>query len=467
MKKYAIILLLIISSLFVSGAKYWMSSTGSFGNAGTYASPFNWTRGQLLLNAGDTLMFKNGIYTATAAGYWMTTLKDGTPENYITYKAETNGGVILDGNNFLAWDAFSVGNYQSGHASYTRFEGFEIRNFFYSGFEVQNSDHVEIRDCWIHNIGNICTEDNSGLNGISANRCGHMLVERCRINNIGRLGLNEGGCVPLTEYWTRHDHGMYFMQMTNLLVRNNVFYNNQKGYSVQFDSGGVGRCDGVEIINNTFYSGSMRSDVKSHLVFWMNMSNVLIANNIFHTQYSTAVYVESGGAFTYSNVFMTKNIIYGGTGLILSPTTYTGITQNNNSNVDPLMTNPAAYNFTIPANSPAVNAGYDTDVTTDYLNNPRATIDIGAYEYQSQQAPTVYWNTEQTGTAVKNDCETGFRGSAVTFTVAASLYSSTISQTAANNPAIAAVDAGKQAYANTNGSCTIAAPYRILIRRKR
>jgi len=467
MKKLAIISILIISSLFASGTKYWMSSTGAYGNPGTYASPFNWAKGQTLLVGGDTLMFINGTYTATASGYWMSTIRDGSAGNYITYKAETTGGVILDGNNFLAYAAFLAGNYLSGHANYINIEGFEIRNFFYSGLEVTNSNYVEIRDCWIHNIGNVCTEDNSGLDGIYCKNSDHMLVERCKINNIGRLGLNEGGCVPLTEYWTRHDHGIYAQIMTNFIIRNNIFYNNQKGYSVQFDSGGSGVCNGIQIINNTFYNGSMRSDVKAHIVFWMSMANVLIANNIFHTQYSTAVYVESAGAFTYTNVLMTKNIIYGGTGLMLSPTTYTGITQSNNMNVDPLMTNPAAYNFTIPANSPAVNAGYDTNVTTDYVSYPRATIDIGAYEYQSQQAPTVYWNTEQSGTAVKNDCEAGFRGSTVTFTVAANLYSSTISQSASNTPAIAAVDAGKQAYANANGTCLPAVPYRILIRRKR
>jgi len=65
MKKLAIISILIISSLFASGTKYWMSSTGAYGNPGTYASPFNWAKGQTLLVGGDTLMFINGTYTAT------------------------------------------------------------------------------------------------------------------------------------------------------------------------------------------------------------------------------------------------------------------------------------------------------------------------------------------------------------------------------------------------------------------
>jgi len=387
MKNLLTVILILWYATIIKGATYWTSPTGAYVNPGTYALPFNWAKGQTLLTGGDTLMFKNGTYTATSAAYMFTTTLDGSAGNYIVYKAETTGSVIIDGNNFLGYDAFSLGNYVGGGASYIIVEGFEIRNMFYSGFEVQNSDYVTIKDCWIHHIGNVCTEDGSGLVAIAASNCDHMIVERCKMNNIGRLGLNEGGCTPSSDYWKNHDHAMYINGMTNFIVRNNIFYNNLKGWSVHFY--GPGPCSNVEVINNTFYNGGPRAEAMSHVVIWLSMTNCLIANNIFHTQYATGVYAESGGAYTYSNINITKNIVYGGTGLILQPTSPpSGITKSNNyENKNPLMANPATYDFTLQSNSPAINTGYNTGLTTDFVNHPRTVIDIGAYEYYTEPVP--------------------------------------------------------------------------------
>ena len=68
-------------------------------------------------------------------------------------------------------------------------------------------------------------------------------------------------------------------------------------------------------------------------------------------------------------------------------------------------------------------------------------------------AATVYYNVQQSGTATKNTCGTGYTGSTVTYTVAAGKYSSTVSQADADSKAIADVVANKQTYANTNGTC--------------
>jgi len=364
-----------------------MSPTGAYGNPGTYASPFDWAKGQTVLTGGDSLIFKNGTYTASSAVYMYSTTLDGSAGNYIIYKAETNGSVIIDGNNFLGYDAFSLGNYVGGGASYIIVEGFEIRNMFYSGLEIQNSDYVTVKDCWIHHIGNVCTEDGSGLVAIGANTCDHMTIERCKMNDIGRLGLNEGGCTPASDYWKAHDHALYIGAMTNMIIRNNIFYNNLKGWSVQFY--GAGDCSGVQVINNTFYNGGPRAEAMSHIVIWLNMANCLIANNIFHTQYTTGVYVESGGAYTYSNISITKNIVYGGNGLILQPTSPpTGITISNNyESTNPLFMNEATHNYFLQAGSPAIDNGYNTGITTDYSGNARTNIDIGAYEYNSAWVP--------------------------------------------------------------------------------
>jgi len=74
-------------------------------------------------------------------------------------------------------------------------------------------------------------------------------------------------------------------------------------------------------------------------------------------------------------------------------------------------------------------------------------------------APTqaaVYYNVQMSDIATKNDCGSGYIGSTVTYTVPAEYYSSTISQTDANNIAINRLRDNKQYYANAKGTCTLA-----------
>lgn len=65
-----------------------------------------------------------------------------------------------------------------------------------------------------------------------------------------------------------------------------------------------------------------------------------------------------------------------------------------------------------------------------------------------------YLNTEQTISKTRNNCQPGYTGSAVSYTVAANTYSSTISQADADQQARTGEDANAQANANTNGTCT-------------
>jgi hypothetical protein len=67
---------------------------------------------------------------------------------------------------------------------------------------------------------------------------------------------------------------------------------------------------------------------------------------------------------------------------------------------------------------------------------------------------TTFYNVKQTGTSTRNNCGTGYTGSTVVYTIPAGTYSSTISQKDADDKAIADINANKQAYANSHGTCT-------------
>lgn len=66
-----------------------------------------------------------------------------------------------------------------------------------------------------------------------------------------------------------------------------------------------------------------------------------------------------------------------------------------------------------------------------------------------------FYNAESTLTASKNDCPSGSTASSVMLTANANQFRSTISQTDANEQALAWLNANAQAYANNSGTCTI------------
>ena len=94
----------------------------------------------------------------------------------------------------------------------------------------------------------------------------------------------------------------------------------------------------------------------------------------------------------------------------------------------------------------------DNQALADLNNNKQAYANANGT--CSAIAATVYYNTQVSGTAAKNSCGTGYTGSTVTYTVSANKYSSSVSQSDADTKALADLTTNKQAYANTNGTCT-------------
>ena len=79
------------------------------------------------------------------------------------------------------------------------------------------------------------------------------------------------------------------------------------------------------------------------------------------------------------------------------------------------------------------------------------------YTYTGQtESCTVpaYFNVVKSGIFTRNNCPQGYTPSSVTYTVAAGIYNSTISQVDADQKAVNDVAANGQNYANTNGACT-------------
>jgi len=92
------------------------------------------------------------------------------------------------------------------------------------------------------------------------------------------------------------------------------------------------------------------------------------------------------------------------------------------------------------------------DANTAYKYRVRAENEICTTENSSTidvSTSAIYSSVEKSGSFVRNDCEGGYDGSTVVYTVAAATYTSLISQADADAQAQADVDANGQAYANT------------------
>lgn len=178
--------------------------------------------------------------------------------------------------------------------------------------------------------------------------------------------------------------------------------------------GGTGGTVTYTIAPNTYSSTTSLAAANQLAVNSVNAGGQVYANaNATCTWYNT---VQSGN-------FTRNNCGAGGTG---GTVTYTISASTYSSTVSQA-----------DANQQAVNA-----------------VNAGGQAYANANATCTWYNTAQSGSFTRNNCGTGGAGGTVTYTIAASTYSSTVSQADANQQAVNAVNTNGQAYANANAGCT-------------
>jgi len=169
-----------------------------------------------------------------------------------------------------------------------------------------------------------------------------------------------------------------------------------------------------------------------------NAQNYADANGSCTTpSYSISYAAPAGQQFTVSTSgFPPSSWTISGTGSITSiPST------GNSIHIVPVA--PGQYTFTL--------GGQSMTGSSAYFYN----VQYGSTPLQLSIVPLVtYSNAALTVTRTKNDCDPGYIGSTVSYTVAAGAYTSTVSQAAADQIAQSEVDYNAQAYANENGSCS-------------
>ena len=367
------------------GTIYYVAPTGSDSNPGTQSQPFHTIQHAAdLVNPGDTVLVGDGTYTMTgnACGSAVVCLtRGGTSSAWVTFRSINPLGAKIDGQSNSVRYGFE---FQSA-ANYIRIDGFEVFGMGYaggdaSGFVIYNGGHdVVIEHNDIHDIGRLCTDTTNGETGIFIEQP-NVTVESNTIHDIGRFAPGENGCSPSTSYYTNHDHGVYAdgsgPTASGAMIRNNIFWNNKRGWSIQVYPGSVSN---LSILNNTFAYANPYS--AGHIIIGANTTGARIIDNVFYQPNSAGIDFYSG---TASGMVVANNISTNAIGTA----TPSGVSFSNNlANTDPQL-DPS---FRPASSSPAVDRGQTlTDVSADVVGCTRpqgASSDIGAYEYSGGSAP--------------------------------------------------------------------------------
>lgn len=356
-----------------------VAPSGSDSNPGTQALPYaTINKAASVVTFGDIVIVENGTWQDTHSALGTPSIvevgRGGTAASPVTFRARNYLGAKLDGQNGTANQGFNFRN----NVGYVDIYGFEIFGMASTtgscaGVDTFSGGHdSRIILCSIHDCGRICIAHGFGQNGIYAG-ADNLIIERCSIYSIGRLGPTEGCGTP--GPYQSNDHGIYHASGNSLTIRNNLFYNNTHGWSIQeYPS----ERTGTRILNNTFAFGNQYFNF-THIVLDSTFHNSLIANNIFYdTSASKMIKVTSfAGALT-----LQKNLASATATTDSDPVA--GITYTSNiTNTNALLVNPPL-DMSLQAGSPALDVGVTlSDVTRDFNNNGRpsnVTFDIGAYE---------------------------------------------------------------------------------------
>jgi len=367
----------IVAVLFAgysSAGVYYVSVTGDDANPGTQDAPFR--RISRAVSAatqpGDTVIVMDGTYDnegVVAPHYVVNLVNSGAPGLPINIMAQNRGQAILDSNasSSLSCDGASA-YFNLGDASYIVIQGFVIQRACDEGIHSNGNAHdITIRWNEFKNIGNHTVVDEFGRDGIFMNGNQYNFTfDGNTFHDIGRTG-----GTPRLHF----DHAIY-SHARNVMVVNNLFYNMNRGWSVQLADG----ASNWLIANNTFAFRNANGE-PGQIMFWGNNSNITIQNNIF---YQPARFALNQYAAAISSSFFDHNLVYG-PDLLMAPSILGIAIGTNQTGADPMFVNATTppYDFHPQWNSPAAGTGVTIFSPSADLNGAirgiGAPTDLGAF----------------------------------------------------------------------------------------
>ncbi len=408
MKKLMTVVM-IIGCFQLMATNYYVATNGTDASGrGTFALPYltiQYASEHVL--PGDSVIVRDGTYTAIGIAFALIYC-NGTAGNEIVFKSEHKWGAVVTGANTAGYGISPMGG-----ASYLKFIDFEIKDFTRSAIEMNNfyeespgvylpytNSYITIQGCKIHNIGRIVYDSNYGLSAIYVvSTSHHIVIDGNLIYNIGRTG-GITNSDPVS-YLLNKDHAIYIGSpypdlaenaAHHITITNNIMYN-ISGCHITMGSNN-------DLIANNVLAWVDENFAGANMFIWSDSNgcfNETIVNNIFYqlsVQFPYAIQAYDGvyGWTVKNNMVYGGQLFYGagsvGWQASMQGGNY-GQTDCENGEVNPLFvsairTNVPNVDFRLQPQSPAINAGANVGLTTDFLGNPIVGLpDIGAYEYQA------------------------------------------------------------------------------------
>jgi len=375
-------------------ATYYVATTGNNSNPGTEDRPWR-TIGKAVntMVAGDITYVRGGTYNTETGIRFRRSGTAAAPIKLLNYPGESpviDWGTPDSTDIIWVWHSSGI-NVAIG---YITIEGFEIKNGWV-GIKFQSMHNSIIRRNWIH--------DNL-TQGILGGGGHHNIFDRNIISHNGDFAACAAYGSTCSLQHGLYAHGDSYI-VTNNLIYDNLSYgivHNGSPSSVYSSSkhpspAFAGAANWV-IANNTIAYNHNRSAI---VVWGQYTTNTRIENNIFYrnTRFTAGT---NGVTFTSATgatgIKIDNNHFYatvsGSTAATSAGAPTSGYSFTNNvvnvsspAFVDAGETVPASPNFTLTAQSPAIDAGVSlTETKIDFTGTPRPqgrAPDIGAYEYRA------------------------------------------------------------------------------------
>jgi hypothetical protein len=264
---------------------YYVATTGSDNNAGSSAHPFlSLQKAADTVEPGDTVIVRDGVYSAAAGDRLVAITRSGRPEAPITFRAEHKWRAELNGRD----NATAVAVEFEG-SRYIRFEDFSIEGFGSASgggaFWIHSAaDHIYIAGNSIHDLGRLSTDTRNAAGfGVYAEG-DYFTIEANAFFNIGRLAPGENGAAPTTTNWQDHDHGIYLNGVSHVEILKNTFYAHKHGWAIQV----YGRPTTDLVIADNIFTGA-NPNRPAQIMLGQTMSRVSISNNFFDRPLSAGI----------------------------------------------------------------------------------------------------------------------------------------------------------------------------------
>jgi hypothetical protein len=236
----------------------------------------------------------------------------------------------------------------------------------------RRSTHIEYDRLKVHDIGRV---------GINMQETNNGLIDSCLIYNLTAIAYKKHN-----QY-----HGIYISDNTdNIIIRNHLVYGTPEGWPVHvYDGHGRGRATNHTIINNTltndnpYRNGGLALYGRGHTV-----RNNVMYDTADASDYRAAIYNATLDAGTTIEYNMTNSRALCERFSANGSCSLARVNANRlGTDYSTMFTNPAARDYTLKSDSPAIDAGVAIGaLKTDYSGTPRpqgAGVDIGAFEFSA------------------------------------------------------------------------------------